>query len=159
MTRRNVQHEMGHALLGRAPRDPDARTLADHLDELIEQTAIQAPSGGLAASATADAPDRSAPEPHGPDHAARRNTLGAVDPAGESSWVVEDLYQRAEGDPDVTALLDARLAGAWTRPEVLRATGLPLRRYQSAHRRLLEMVSALIADYAARAATTQESAI
>lgn len=156
MTRRNVQHEMGHALLGRARRDPDARTLADHLDELIEQTAIQAPSGGRGASATADAPDRFAPDPHGPDHAARLHALGAVS-TEESSWVVDDLYRRAAGDPDVTALLDARLAGAWTRPEVLRATGLPLRRYRRAHTRLLDMVSALIADHAARAATTQES--
>lgn len=143
-----VANALADTLFGEITWDPSAKALYDHAKDTIRYRTrddrkhakryqvkrIDAPRTGSELRATRGLVEASLQQ----DRAAESADTAIL--AGE---VLEQLRQLAASDPPVLRYLDALVAGATTRPEIMEAAGLSIRAFRNTRDRLGRLVAQL----------------
>jgi hypothetical protein len=140
-TRAPALEALGNTLLGQERWNPDTRTLADQVGEILgrpssarSDRAARRPPPSIDAVAA-----ESSPQPSDVVVAFRER-------AADLPGVLGELRRRAACDPAVLALCDAWLLGATARADLMRLSGLSLVQYRWARRSLERLAAEVCAE-------------
>lgn len=141
-TRGRVLEALGDTLLGQERWNPDIRTLADQVGEIV----------GRPSSARSDRAARRPPPSIDAvaDAASPSQPSDVTDAFGERAanlpGVLGELRRRAAADPAVLALFDAWIRGATSRTDLMRLSGLSLLEYRWPRGALERLAAEVCAD-------------
>ena len=136
------EQALGNTLLGQERWNPDTRTLADQVGEIVGRPSSARP--GCAARRSPPSPDAVAAESSPPQPS--DVVVAFRDRAADLPGVLGELRRRAACDPAVLALCDAWLLGATSRADLMRLSGLSLLQYRWARRTLERLATEVCAE-------------
>lgn len=143
--RRLVLEVLADTLVGAVQWDPDTKTLAQHLQDVIRRrTPLRGRRAPRARHESIDAMNTRGQSP-ALIEAERILRTRSPDPdaAAEAARRIAVLRIHAVDDPEVLAFVDAKIAGCETRAEVMQRTGLSEPAYRRVRRRFAQLLERL----------------